>query len=314
MFDSLGEWIALDIFHLSGKWAEMVEFFVADTSKILLFLILITHAMGFLRAYFPIAKVQHFLQTRKWFGLDHLLAAGFGAVTPFCSCSSLPLFVGFVQARIRLGVTLSFLITSPLINEVALAVFWVAFGWRITLAYLFAGLTIGVLGGILLGKLVPETWIEEVFRTLPEHHQGWRRPSFTIAWQKAHAEAKQIFRSLAGWVLLGVGLGAIMHGWLPQEFFSSKLKLNRWWAVPLAVMLAVPLYLNASAAIPVTESFVAKGMPLGTALAMMMATVGLSLPQAMILRKIMRPPLLVAFFVTVTIGMIFIGWGFNVWL
>ncbi len=314
MFDLLGNWLAVDVFSLTGRWAEMVEFFVADTTKILILLFLITHVMGLLRAYLPTAKVQSFLNSRKWFGMDHVLAAGFGAITPFCSCSSLPLFIGFVQARIKLGVTLSFLITSPLVNEVALAVFWATFGWQVTLAYLLAGLTIGVVGGILLGKFVPETWIEEVFRNLPEQHHGWRRPSLLSAWKQAHKEGKKIFKSMVGWVVLGVGLGAVMHGWLPQEFFSEKLKLNRWWAVPLAVILAVPLYLNASAAVPVAESFVSKGMPLGTALAMMMATVGLSFPEAMILRRIMRPKLLATFFATVSFGIILIGWGFNLWL
>jgi hypothetical protein len=314
MFEIFGNWLAVDIFSISGKWAVMVEFFVADTVKILLLLLVITHFMGLLRAYLPTAKVQSFLNSRKWYGLDHLIAAGFGSITPFCSCSSLPLFVGFVQARIRLGVTLSFLITSPLVNEVALAIFWATFGWKITLVYLLSGLTIGVVGGIVLGKFVPETWIEEVFRNLPEQHHGWRRPSFFIAWKQAHVEGVKIFKSMAGWVVLGVGLGSVMHGWLPQDFFSQKLKVNTWWAVPLAVVLAVPLYLNASAAVPVAESLVSKGMPIGTALAMMMATVGLSFPEAMILRRIMKPKLLGTFFATVTMGIILIGWGFNIWL
>ncbi len=314
MFDLLGNWIAIDVFALSGKWAEMTEFFIADTTKILVLLFLITHVMGFVRAYLPMAKVQNFLNSRRWFGADHLIAAGFGAITPFCSCSSLPLFIGFVQARIRLGVTLSFLITSPLVNEVALAVFWATFGWKITLIYLFSGLFIGVFGGMILGKFVPETWIEEVFRNLPEQHHGWQKPKFSVAWERAHKEALKIFKSMVGWVIMGVGLGAIMHGWLPKEFFSEKLKLNKWWAVPLAVIVAVPLYLNASAAVPVAESFVEKGMPIGTAMAMMMATVGLSFPEAMILRRIMRPQLLATFFATVTIGIILIGWSFNAWL
>ena len=314
MFEIFGNWLAIEVFSLSGKWAAMVEFFVADTVKILLLLIVITHFMGLLRAYLPTAKVQSFLNSRKWYGLDHLIAAGFGALTPFCSCSSLPLFVGFVQARIRLGVTLSFLITSPLVNEVALAIFWATFGWKITLVYLLVGLTIGVVGGVILGRFVSETWIEEVFRNLPEQHHGWHKPSLNVAWEQAHAEGVKIFKSMAGWVIVGVGLGAVMHGWLPQDFFSQKLKVNTWWAVPLAVILAIPLYLNASAAVPVAESFVAKGMPMGTALAMMMATVGLSFPEAMILRRIMKPKLLGIFFATVAIGIILIGWGFNVLL
>jgi uncharacterized protein len=314
MFELFGNWLAIEVFSLSGKWAEMVEFFVADTTKILLLLLIITHFMGFVRAYLPIAKVQSFLNSRRWFGADHLIASGFGAITPFCSCSSLPLFIGFVQARIRLGVTLSFLITSPLVNEVALAVFWATFGWKITLVYLLAGLFIGVVGGMILGKFVPEAWIEKVFRDLPEQHHGWNKPTFAVAWEKAHTEAVKIFKSMALWVIVGVGIGAVMHGWLPKNFFSEKLNVQRWWTVPLAVIVAVPLYLNASAAVPVAESLVSKGMPIGTAMAMMMATVGLSFPQAMILRRIMRPKLLATFFTTVTIGIILIGWGFNMWL
>ena len=314
MFEQFGNWLAVEIFSLSDHWAEVVEFFVADVIKILLLLIVITHAMGLLRAYLPVAKVRSFLHGRRWYGLDYLFAAGFGAITPFCSCSSLPLFVGFVQSRVRLGVTLSFLITSPLVNEVALAVFWATFGWEMTVAYLLAGILIGVVGGIIMGRFVSESWIQEAFRDLPEHHASWRKPLFRDAWGMAHREGKKIFKFLVIWVVLGVGLGAVMHGWIPQNFFAEKLRLDKWWTVPLATVLAVPLYLNASAAIPVMESLVEKGVPMGTAMAMMMATVGLSFPEAMILRKIMRPKLLFAFFGIVSVGIILIGWGFNLWL
>ncbi len=312
--EKFANWLAVEVFSLTGEWAAMVEFFVADAITILLLLVVITHAMGLLRAYLPVAKVQGFLHGRKWYGLDHLFAAMFGALTPFCSCSSLPLFVGFVQSRVKLGVTLSFLITSPLVNEVALAVFWATFGWQMTLAYLIAGVTIGVVGGIILGKFAPEEWIHAAFRELPERHAAWQKPAFKDAWAMAHREGKKIFKNLVIWVLLGVGLGAVMHGWIPQNFFAERLRLDRWWTVPLATILAVPLYLNASAAIPVMESLVTKGVPMGTAMAMMMATVGLSFPEAMILRKIMKWQLLASFFAIVAVGIMLIGWGMNVWL
>ncbi|MBT3349639.1 permease [bacterium] len=299
-------------------WATgALSFFVYDTLKIWILLLLITHFMSALRWYLPMDRVQKFLTSRRWFGLDFLIATLFGAITPFCSCSSIALFVGFVQARVRLGVTLAFLITSPLVNEVALAIFWSLFGWKFTLLYFFAGIGIGVFGGIILSRFRLEKWLEPFVQNLPERKNfsaNRQTFSFKKIWNHVHAEAMEIWKKLAVYILIGVAIGALVHGFVPENWFAEKLAGTDWWSVPVATILAVPLYVNASGAVPVLESLIAKGVPIGTGLAFMMATVGLSLPEALILRRVMRPKLLLTFFGTVTLGIILIGWGFNFWL
>lgn len=294
-----------------------LSFLVYDTLKIWILLLLITHFMSTMRWYLPMDRVRNFLVSRRWYGLDYLIATFFGALTPFCSCSSISLFIGFVQARVPLGVTLAFLITSPLVNEVALAIFWGMFGWKITLLYLAAGIGIGVIGGSVLSRFRLERWLAPFVRDLPPGHADTserRREPWKKVWKSVHAEAMGIWNKLAWYVLGGVAVGALVHGLVPENWFAEKLAGTDWWSVPAATILAVPLYVNASGAVPVLQSLVAKGVPLGTGLAFMMATVGLSLPEALILRRVMQPRLLAVFFATVTIGIILIGWGFNLWL
>lgn len=299
-------------------WAvHSLSFLVYDTLKIWILLILITHFMSMMRWYLPMDRVRKFLVSRRWYGLDYLIATFFGALTPFCSCSSISLFIGFVQARVPLGVTLAFLITSPLVNEVALAIFWGLFGWKITLLYAAAGIGIGVVGGAVLSRLKLEKYLAPFIRDLPPGHadtSAKRREPFKKVCKSVHAEAMGIWKKIAWYVLGGVMVGALVHGLVPEGWFAEKLAGTDWWSVPAAVVLAVPLYVNASGAVPVLESLVAKGVPLGTGLAFMMATVGLSLPEALILRRVMQPKLLAVFFGTVTLGIIVIGWGFNLWL
>lgn len=292
----------------------MLEFFIYDTLKIFALMIVITHLMSWMRFYLPIEKLRDFLTKHKFYGLDYFLATIFGALTPFCTCSSIPLFVGFLEARIPLGVTFAFLITSPLINEAAVAMFLGIFGWKITLTYTIAGILIGMIGGFILGKLKLEKYVEDFV---------WNIKANPLQkTEKKNLSAKQIFlmiskqafgitKKVAVYLLIGIAIGALIHGFVPQGFFEKYLQNAGWWSVPLATILAVPLYSNATGVIPILQALVEKGVPLGTAMAFMMAVVGLSLPEALILKKVLKWQLLAWFFGVVTVGIIVIGYLFN---
>ena len=290
---------------------EAIDFFVYNSIKILLLLLVITHLMGAFRLYLPIEKMRKFLVSHKFYGADYFLATLFGAATPFCSCSSIPLFIGFLEAGIPLGVTLSFLITSPLINEVAVVLFLGLFGWKITLLYVAAGIFIGVFGGMILSALKLDRYVAGFVQKkcccCKKDQTNKKQSTFKVI----NNDAMGIFKKVAPYVILGVGVGALIHGYVPEGFFEKYIQADNLLAVPAAVILAIPLYANASGVIPIVESLVGKGIPLGTALAFMMAVVGLSLPEALILKKVMRLPLLIAFFSVVALGIILIGYGFN---
>jgi len=317
-FEWLANYLTFDLFALEKgtHLAEALNFFIYDSLKILFLIIIITHLMSLLRYYLPIEKLRDFLAKHKFYGLDYFLATVFGAITPFCSCSSIPLFIGFIEARIPLGVTFAFLITSPLINEVAIALFIGMFGLKITLAYIFAGIFIGMLGGFIMGQLNLEKYVEDfVWKVHADHKPTKSREiPFRQVWKKVSAEAFEITRKIMWYVLGGVAFGGFIHGFVPQGFFEKYLQKAGWWGVPLAVLLAVPLYSNASGVIPIIQSLVAKGVPLGTALALMMAIVGISLPEAFILKKVLKWQLLAIFFGIVTLGIIIIGYAFNIFL
>lgn len=313
--EAFATWLVTSIFHIENvTLAESFHFFVYDTLKIFFLILVITHIMSLLRYYLPIEKLRFFLVSHNLYGLDYLLATMFGAITPFCSCSSIPLFIGFVQARIPLGVTFAFLITSPLINEVAIGLFIVLFGLHITLLYIAAGMAIGVVGGWILGRLRMDRYVADFVWKLPE--QKGNAIAQTMLPAKAIArivskEAMDITKKIALYILAGVGIGAFIHGYVPQGFFETYLQKAGLWGVPIAVILAVPLYSNASGVIPIVQSLIAKGVPIGTGLAFMMAVVGLSLPEALILKKVLKWQLLASFFGIVTVGIIFIGYFFN---
>jgi hypothetical protein len=291
--------------------AAAVHFFFYDSIKILLLLLVITHAMSLLRYYLPTQKIQAFLTSRRFYGFDYVLATFFGALTPFCSCSSIPLFIGFLEAGIPLCVKLAFLITSPLINEVAVALFIGLFGWKITALYVAAGVLVGVLGGMILGHMKLERFVAPFVRSSGKECQCKRATTLSGVLQFISHDAFSITRTIMPYVLLGVGAGALIHGFVPAGFFEEYIQKDNIFAVPVAVILAVPLYANASGVIPIIQSLVEKGIPLGTALAFMMAVVGLSFPEALILKKVMKLPLLIAFFGTVTLGIVVIGYLFN---
>jgi len=316
-FELFSKWLTYGIFNLEqgAHFAGALEFFIYDTLKIFALMIVITHIMSLMRFYLPIKKLRDFLTKHKFYGLDYFLATIFGALTPFCTCSSIPLFVGFLEARIPLGVTFAFLITSPLVNEAAVAMFIGIFGWKVTLIYVLAGIVIGMVGGVILGKLKLEKYVEDFVWKIKsdkigeetKEHMHWKKVAVLVS-----KEAFEITRKVAIYILAGIAIGALIHGFVPQGFFEKYLENAGVFGVPLAVILAVPMYSNATGVIPIIQALVAKGVPLGTALAFMMGVVGLSLPEALILKKVLKWQLLAWFFGVVTIGIILIGYLFNV--
>lgn len=320
MIQKLADWLVYTLleFQPQTRLGEAVNFFIYDTIKILLLLYAISLLMGIINAYFPVGRVRHFLTTRKLYGLQYLLAALFGALTPFCSCSSIPLFIGFVRGGIPLGVTFAFLITSPLVNEVALALFLGTFGLNVTLIYALSGILLGVIGGAFLGRFKLERlltpWIRELMEQSGQETQQWEnsRTPFSKRLPVIAREAQHIVGSVVLYVLIGIAIGAGVHGYVPTGFFQDSMSAEHWWSVPAAVLCAVPMYANAAAIVPVIDVFVAKGIPLGTALAFMMATVGLSLPEAAMLRNVMTWRLSGIFFGTVTLFIILSGYLFNI--
>lgn len=300
----------------NSYWGNTIHFFIYDLIKIGLLLVVINYLMAITRYYFPMEKVRDILAKRHWFGLDYLFAALLGVVTPFCSCSSIPLFIGFVGAGIPLGVTFAFLISSPLVNESSLYLFPVLFGWRVTIIYNVLGIAIAILGGLLIQKLNIEKYIKPELlrfksrRQVEAEHGG---NSLSIKeqcfyfWQDGMNITKIVFP----YVVLGVSIGAFIHGFVPASLVEKYLSSRSWWAVPLATLLGAPLYANSVSVIPVMGALVEKGVPVGTALAFMTAIVTVSIPESMILKKLMRWQLLAIFFSITLIGIIVMGYIFN---
>ncbi len=319
MIQKFANWLVYDIAGLdsASKLGSSVNFFVYDSIKILVLLFLISIFMGILNAYFPVQKLRKFLTTRKLYGTQYILASVFGAITPFCSCSSIPLFIGFVKGSIPLGVTFSFLITSPLINEVAVAVFAGAFGWKITAVYISSGLFLGTIGGYVLGKMRLEKylspWVQKLQDDSNTQSDSWQteKISFFARLPEIIRDSFAITRSVVVYVLIGIGVGAAIHGYIPAGFFENNIGKSGIWAVPLTVICAIPMYANAAGIVPVIQVFVAKGVPVGTALAFMMAVVGLSFPEAVLLKKVMDTKLILIFFGTVGGFIILLGYFFN---
>ncbi len=319
MIQNLADWLVFSIIGLDNETAlgSAVNFFVYDSIKILLLLFLISALMGIVNAYFPVERLRNYLSSHRLYGLQYLLASLFGAITPFCSCSSIPLFIGFVKGGIPLGVTLSFLITSPLVNEVAVAMFLGSFGIKATLVYVISGILLGCVGGFVLGRMHLEPylsdWVKQVQLQSEKQTAEWEqeRTSFMQRLPIVIRDSWRIVRGVLLYIFIGIGIGAFMHGFVPEGFFEQYMSRDNWYAVPLSVMLAVPMYANAAGIVPVIEVFVAKGIPLGTAIAFMMAVVGLSLPEATLLKKVMTWRLIVVFFTTVTLFIILSGYLFN---
>lgn len=319
MIQNFADWLVFSIIGLDNETAlgSAVNFFVYDSIKILLLLFLISALMGIVNAYFPVERLRNYLSSHRLYGLQYLLASLFGAITPFCSCSSIPLFIGFVKGGIPLGVTLSFLITSPLVNEVAVAMFLGSFGIKATLVYVISGILLGCVGGFVLGRMHLEPylsdWVKQVQLQSEKQTAEWEqvRTSFMQRLPIVIRDSWRIVRGVLLYIFIGIGIGAFMHGFVPEGFFEQYMSRDNWYAVPLSVMLAVPMYANAAGIVPVIEVFVAKGIPLGTAIAFMMAVVGLSLPEATLLKKVMTWRLIAVFFITVMLFIILSGYLFN---
>ena len=319
MIQNFADWLVFSIIGLVNETAfgSAVNFFVYDSIKILLLLFLISALMGIVNAYFPVERLRNYLSSHRLYGLQYLLASLFGAITPFCSCSSIPLFIGFVKGGVPLGVTLSFLITSPLVNEVAVAMFLGSFGIKATLVYVISGILLGCVGGFVLGRMHLEPylsdWVKQVQLQSEKQTAEWEqeRTSFMQRLPIVIRDSWRIVRGVLLYIFIGIGIGAFMHGFVPEGFFEQYMSRDNWYAVPLSVMLAVPMYANAAGIVPVIEVFVAKGIPLGTAIAFMMAVVGLSLPEATLLKKVMTWRLIAVFFITVMLFIILSGYLFN---
>jgi uncharacterized membrane protein YraQ (UPF0718 family) len=322
MFDwlqNIADWLVYDTFGLSAEQhlAQALNFFIYDSIKIILLLFIIIFLMGIINSYFPVEKVRNYLSRKKLYGLEYLMASIFGVLTPFCSCSSVPLFIGFVKGGIPLGVTFSFLITSPLVNEVAIALFFGMFGLKITLIYIISGVILGTFSGVVLQKLNLEylltPWTQGVISNAEKESEAFKASGDTfkqrlpIIW----SEAMKIIKGILPYVIVGIAIGGLMHGYIPEGFFEQYMGKDNFFAVPAATVLAVPMYSNASGILPVVEVLVAKGIPLGTAIAFMMGVVGLSFPEAMLLKKVMTWKLIGIFFGVVTLCIILSGYIFN---
>jgi hypothetical protein len=322
MFDwtqIFADWLIYQAFGVAehSRLGDALNFFVFDSIKILVLLFLITFFMGIVNAYFPIDRIRNFLSRHKMYGAEYLLASVFGAVTPFCSCSSVPLFIGFVKGGIPLGVTFAFLITSPLVNEVAVAIFIGMFGLKITAMYVASGIILGVVGGVILGNLKLEhlltDWVRQIWAQAEAERESFalEQTTFLRRIPGVAREALGIVKSVVLYVVIGIAIGAAMHGYIPEGFFEQYIGKDAWYAVPLAVILGVPMYANATGIIPVIQVFVAKGIPLGTSLAFMMAVIGLSVPEATLLKKVMTTQLVAIYFGVVTLCIIISGYVFN---
>jgi hypothetical protein len=308
----IADFIALRALHLQPDTlgAEAVSFFFFDTMKILILLVVIIFIVSLIRSFLPIEKVRDILSRRNAF-TGHVLASLLGIITPFCTCSAIPLFLGFIEAGVPLGITFSFLVASPMINEVALVMLLGLFGWKVSLIYITSGLIIAILSGIIIGKLKVEHLVESAVlegktETKVTNTMTWQQ-RFTYAWQYTG----KILARVWVFVVLGVGIGAWIHGYVPTDLLAAYAGRGHWYAVPVATLIGIPLYSNVAGIIPLVGALTEKGVSLGTALAFMMAVTGLSLPEFLILRRVMKIRLIVIFAAIVGIGIMFTGFLFN---
>ena len=293
---------------------EAVHFFVYDTPKVLLLLAGIVFVMGIVQTFFAPERTRALLSGKR-VGVGNVLAATLGIVTPFCSCSAVPLFIGFLSAGVPLGVTFSFLIAAPMVNEVALVLLFGMFGWKVAAMYLGLGLLVAIVAGFVIGKLKMEGHLEDWVQKIQAGHID-PAIGLNLRWverfEAGWSHVKQIVGKVWPYILLGIGLGAAIHGYVPEDFMASFMGKDVWWAVPAAVVLGVPMYTNAAGIIPIVEALIGKGAALGTVLAFMMAVIALSAPEMIILRKALKPRLIATFAGVVATGILLVGYLFNV--
>ncbi len=311
MWKNFVDFIIYDSLKMEGHLADALNFFIYDTIKIWFLLFLIIFAVTFLRTFFNTEYVRKHLQGKSLI-YGNVIASLFGIITPFCTCSAIPLFLGFIQARIPLGVTFSFLISSPMNNEIAIAMLFALFGWKITAIYIGLGLTIATIGGFVIGKLKMEKYVLlQVEPMEGELDEIKIKMSFKERLLESRANTVEIFKKVYLYVLAGVSVGAFIHGYIPSEFIATWAGGDNFYSVPIAVLMGIPMYSNAAGVMPLIEVLTNKGMMLGSALSFMMAVTALSLPEAMILRTIIHPKLIAIFFGIVGFGIILVGYLFN---
>lgn len=314
------DYLVYKVFGLSANThlGSAINFFIYDTVKILVMLALIIFVVSIIRSFFPPEKTRNILSHKRLF-IGNIIAALMGIVTPFCSCSAVPVFIGFVEAGVPLGVTFSFLISSPMVNEVALAMLWTLFGWQIALIYIGSGLVVAIVGGIVIGKLKLEHLVEEyvyqinsgsVLELDDNSEQGWRE-----IWKDRLIYARdyvvEILKKVWVYVIIGIAIGAVIHGYAPADFLSKYAGRGNPLAVPIAVLIGIPLYSNAAGTIPIVHALMEKGMPLGTVLAFMMSVTALSLPEMIILKRVIKPKLIGIFVGILVIAITLTGYLFN---
>ncbi len=310
-------WLTFDLFSLrrGSQIGEAVAFFLYDVPKVLMLLMLVVFGVGLLRSFFTPEKTRAILAGKKE-SVGNVLASLLGIATPFCTCSAIPLFIGFVEAGVPLGVTLSFLISAPMVNEIALVLLFGLFGWKVAALYLTTGLMIAMVSGWVIGRLHMENYIEDWVREIRSNGtplllggMNWSG-RIDYAWQAV----KDIVGKVWIYVVAGIAVGAAIHGYVPVGFMASIMGKEAWWSVPLAVIIGVPMYSNAAGIIPVVQALLEKGAALGTVLAFMMAVIGLSLPETIILRKVLKMRLIAVFIGVVTLGILTVGFLFNAML
>jgi len=295
---------------------QALNFFLFETPKVLMLLTLIVFVMGVIQTFVAPERTRQLLSGRR-LGIGNVMAASLGIVTPFCSCSAVPLFIGFLQAGVPLGVTFSFLISAPMVNEVALGLLFGLFGWKIALLYLGLGLTVAIVAGLIIGKLNMEKYLEDWVQAIQaqggavnaqlDHKQNWAE-----RFQAGVHHLKEIVGKVWPYIVFGVAVGAGIHGYVPQNFMASIMGKGAWWSVPAAVLIGVPMYSNAAGIIPVVQALLGKGAALGTVLAFMMSVTALSFPEMIILRKVLKPRLIATFVGVVSAGILFVGYVFNI--
>ena len=313
MIITFADWLVFKMLGLSAEtlFGSAVHFFVYDTIKIFFLLVTIIFIVSFIRTFFPPERTRAILSHKHTY-IGNILAALLGIVTPFCTCSAIPLFLGFVEAGVPLGVTFSFLVSSPMINEVALVMLWGMFGWKIAVLYILSGLVIAIISGLIIGRLKVENLVETiVHKTQACCAAVPGQTSFRERVEFAKSYTLDILKKIAIYVLIGIGLGAWIHGYVPADFLAQYAGKDKWFAVPLATLIGIPLYSNAAGVIPMVKALVEKGVGLGTALAFMMAVTGLSLPEFLILKKVMKVKLILIFASIVGVGIMFTGYLFN---
>lgn len=317
---AFSNWLVFGLlgFAADSELGAAIEFFIYDTIKILMLLVALIYALAWIRAALNVERVRDYLMG-KGRALGYFLGALFGSVTPFCSCSSIPLFLGFTSARIPFGITMAFLITSPLINEIAVVLLWGLLGWKFTIVYVLTGMFAGILGGFFMDAIKGERWLQPFFLDVMRNAPGCAcdvqglRTNLTV--QDRHnfalGETRAIFRRVWKWVILGVGVGAALHGFVPDNWFAAHLGAGEWWTVPAAVLIAIPLYSNVTGIVPVMESLLLKGMPIGTTMAFCMSAVAASIPEMILLRQIMTARLQAVFLAYLWLIFTLTGWLYN---